>query len=160
MSEVDQITQGEALFPQEELECLGTQMPRSLTYRGSLEILTSPRNVAFFCSRKCPGARATLAYDIAQKLRDAGHQGRLANAVLAGLRKYFYINPPPDTQIAANLRQSPARQVRHVISSGDTLSEIAERYNVSAAAIRAANKLSTDNIRVGQTLSIPVFAGG
>ena len=95
-----------------------------------------------------------------QKLRDAGHQGRLANAVLAGLRKYFYTNPPPDTQIAANLRQSPARQVRHVISRGDTLSELAKRYNVSAAAIRAANKLSTDNIRVGQTLSIPVFSGG
>ena len=95
-----------------------------------------------------------------QKLRDAGYQGRLANAVLTGLRKYFYTNPPPDTQIAANLRQSPARQVRHVISRGDTLSQIAERYNVSAAAIRAANKLSTDKIRVGQTLSIPVFSGG
>ena len=95
-----------------------------------------------------------------QKLRDADYQGRLANAMLAGLRKYFYTNPPPDTLIAANLRQQPARKVRHVISRGDTLSEIAERYNVSAAAIRAANKLSNDKIRVGQTLSIPIFSGG
>jgi len=95
-----------------------------------------------------------------KKLRDKGHQGRLANAILAGVRNYFYTNPPPDTQIAANLRRSPARQVRHVITRGDTLSQIAERYNVSTAAIRAANKLSTDKIRVGQTLSIPVFAGG
>jgi len=94
------------------------------------------------------------------KLRDKGHQGRLANAILAGIRNYFYTNPPPDTQIAANLRREPARQVRHVITPGDTLSEIAERYNVSAAAIRAANKLSNDNIRIGQTLSIPIFAGG
>ena len=95
-----------------------------------------------------------------KKLRDKGHQGRLANAILAGVRNYFYTNPPPDTQIAANLRREPARQVRHVITRGDTLSEIAERYNVSTAAIRAANKLSTDRIRVGQTLSIPIFAGG
>ena len=95
-----------------------------------------------------------------KKLRDKGHQGRLANAILAGIRNYFYTNPPPDTQIAANLRRAPARQVRHVITRGDTLSEIAERYNVSAAAIRAANKLSTDKIRVGQTLSIPIYAGG
>lgn len=94
------------------------------------------------------------------KLRDKGHQGRLANAILAGIRNYFYTNPPPDTQIAANLRREPARQVRHVITPGDTLSEIAERYNVSTAAIRAANKLSNDNIRIGQTLSIPIFAGG
>ncbi len=94
------------------------------------------------------------------KLRDTGHQGRLANAVLAGVRSYFYTNPPSDTQIAMNLRRAPARQVRHVITRGDTLSEIAQRYNVSPAAIRQANKLATDNIRVGQTLNIPVFTGG
>jgi len=94
------------------------------------------------------------------KLRDKGHQGRLANAILAGIRNYFYTNPPPDTQIAANLRRAPARQVRHTITRGDTLSEIAQRYNVSTAAIRAANKLMSDDILVGQTLRIPVFAGG
>jgi len=95
-----------------------------------------------------------------QKLRDKGHQGRLANAILAGIRNYFYTNPPPDTQIAMDLRRQPTRQVRHVITPGDTLSEIAARYNVSTADIRRANKLSSDKIRVGQTLSIPIFAGG
>lgn len=94
------------------------------------------------------------------KLRDKGHQGRLANAILAGLRNYYYTNPPPDTQIAMDLRREPASQVRYVIARGDTISQIAERYNVSAAAIRRANKLSTDKIRVGQTLSIPIFTGG
>ncbi len=93
------------------------------------------------------------------KLRDRGHQGRLANAILAGIRDYYYTNPPPDTQIAQDLRRSPTKQVRHVISRGDTISELAERYNVSPAAIRRANKLSTDKIRVGQTLNIPVFSG-
>ncbi len=95
-----------------------------------------------------------------KKLRDKGHQGRLANAILAGIRSYYYTNPPPDTQIAMDLRRTPTKQVRHVISRGDTISEIAERYNVSPAAIRRANKLSTDNIRIGQTLNIPVFTGG
>ncbi|MGB5720704.1 MAG: N-acetylmuramoyl-L-alanine amidase [Woeseiaceae bacterium] len=95
-----------------------------------------------------------------KKLRDRGHQGRLANAILAGIRNYFYTNPPPDTLIAANLRRTPTRQVQYVITPGDTLSEIAQRYNVSAAAIRRANKLSNDKIRIGQRLQIPVFAGG
>ena len=78
---------------------------------------------------------------------------------MAGIRNYFYTNPPPDTQIAMDVRRTPERKVRHVISRGDTLSEIAERYNVSTAAIRAANRLSNDKIRVGQTLSIPVYPG-
>ena len=42
-----------------------------------------------------------------KKLRDRGHQGRLANAILAGIRNYFFTNPPPDTQIAMDLRRKP-----------------------------------------------------
>jgi N-acetylmuramoyl-L-alanine amidase len=98
--------------------------------------------------------------DEEKKLLDSGYRGRLSNAILAGIRSYFYTNPPPDTQIAMNLRRQPARQVRHVVSRGDTVSQIAERYNVSSAEIRRANKLSSDNIRIGQTLSIPIFSGG
>ncbi len=94
-----------------------------------------------------------------KKLRSRAHQNRLASAILAGIRGYFFTNPPPDTQIAMDLKRTPIRQVSHVISRGDTLSQIAERYNVSTAAIRTANKLASDRIRVGQTLRIPVFAG-
>ena len=94
-----------------------------------------------------------------KKLRDPNHQARLATAILAGVRNYFYANPPPDTQIAMDVRRSPTRQVNHVISRGDTLSQIADRYNVSTAAIRTANRLNNDTIRVGQTLSIPIFSG-
>jgi N-acetylmuramoyl-L-alanine amidase len=94
-----------------------------------------------------------------KKLRSPRHQVRLANSILAGIRTYFYTNPPPDTQIAMDVRRTPERRVRHLIARGDTLSEIAQRYNVSPAAIRAANKMNSDTIRVGQTLSIPIFGG-
>ncbi|MGI9262266.1 MAG: N-acetylmuramoyl-L-alanine amidase [Woeseiaceae bacterium] len=94
-----------------------------------------------------------------KKLRSKSHQDKLAKAILSGVRKYFYENPPQNTLIALNQKRAPAQQVSHVISRGDTLSEIAERYNVSMSAIRMANRLSTDNVRVGQTLKIPVYAG-
>ena len=60
---------------------------------------------------------------------------------------------------AMNQSRAPVRQVSHVISRGDTLSEIAERYNVSMSAIRSANRLSNDTVRVGQRLTIPIYAG-
>jgi N-acetylmuramoyl-L-alanine amidase len=94
-----------------------------------------------------------------KKLKDPRHQAKLASAILGGIRNYFYTNPPPDTQIAADVRKNPEREVRYVIARGDTLSGIAARYNVSTAAIRAANRLNNDTIRVGQTLSIPIFQG-
>ena len=94
-----------------------------------------------------------------KKLRSREHQDKLANAILAGVRGYFHAYPPPNTQLALNQKRSPARQVSHVISRGDTLSEIAERYNVSMSDIRVANKLANDRVRVGQTLRIPIRAG-
>jgi N-acetylmuramoyl-L-alanine amidase len=92
-------------------------------------------------------------------LRSKSHQAKLAKAILAGVRNYFYTSPPSGTQIALDVRRAPAGHVRHKIARGDTVSELAERYDVSAAQIRSANKLSNDNIRIGQILSIPVFTG-
>ena len=94
-----------------------------------------------------------------KKLRSKSHQDKLSKAILAGVRKYFYENPPPNTMIALNQKRGPSRQVSHVITRGDTLSEIAERYNVSMSAIKSANKLSSNHVRIGQTLRIPVYAG-
>jgi len=95
-----------------------------------------------------------------RRLKDRRHQQKLAAAMLNGIRGYFYENPPPDTRIAMQARRDPLRQVRHVITRGDTLSEIAERYNVSTSELRRANRLANDRIRVGQTLSIPIYGGG
>lgn len=43
----------------------------------------------------------------------------------------------------------------HIIARGETLSQIAESYAVSAARIRETNQLNSDTIRVGQVLKIP-----
>ena len=110
-----------------------------------------------------PSILVELAYisnpDEERKLTDRNHQAKLADAILGGVRNYFYTNPPVDSRIAMDLSRRPARPVKHVIARGDTLSQIAERYNVSLASIKAANKLSGTRIRVGQTLQIPVLAG-
>ncbi len=97
--------------------------------------------------------------DEERKLTNTSHQGKLANAILDGVRNYFYNNPPVDSRIAMELRRQPTRSLSHIIERGDTLSEIAERYNVSMSAIRAENRISGNRIKVGQRLKIPVYAG-
>lgn len=81
-----------------------------------------------------------------RQLRDSRHQQRLALAVMNGIRAYFRNNPPPGTLIAAR---------EHVIQRGDTLSEIAKRYDVSMQRLRLANGLSGDTLRIGGVLRIP-----
>ncbi|NND55281.1 MAG: AMIN domain-containing protein [Gammaproteobacteria bacterium] len=91
-------------------------------------------------------------------LRSVQYQQRLAQAIHSGVRKYFYANPPAGTQIAA-LRKEQRRTREHVIRRGDTLSQIAQRYNVSLSQLRATNSISGSRIRVGQVLRIPPGVG-
>jgi len=86
------------------------------------------------------------------RLRDPGHQQRLAEAILSGVRHYLDRYPPPGL-LTASVQDAAARS--HVIHPGDTLSEIAARYHVSLSSLRTHNGLTTDTIRVGQVLSIP-----
>ena len=84
-----------------------------------------------------------------RQLQDPSHQTRMASAVMNGVRSYFQQNPPPGTVLAMN------KQREHVISRGETLSEIAEQYRVSLDTLRSANNLRTSTLRVGQVLRIP-----
>ena len=84
-----------------------------------------------------------------RKLRSTRHQQALAKAMLGGIRSYFHSNPPPGTLLAE-------RPKRHVISRGDTLSEIAARYRVSVRTLRRHNGLRSDRLKVGDVLQIPL----
>ena len=45
--------------------------------------------------------------------------------------------------------------VAYTVKSGDTLSRIAVDYNTTVSAIKKANSLTSDNLRIGQKLQIP-----
>ena len=60
---------------------------------------------------------------------------------------------PPAPPPAAQPRPAGART--HTVASGETLFGLARRYGVTVDAIRRANALETDQLRVGQRLVIP-----
>jgi N-acetylmuramoyl-L-alanine amidase len=78
-------------------------------------------------------------------LRSKSYQIKLANSLFTGVKNYFDNNPLMVMQ----------RSNVHTIESGDTLSKIADQYGVTVAAVRSANRLRSDVISVGKTLTIP-----
>jgi N-acetylmuramoyl-L-alanine amidase len=88
-------------------------------------------------------------------LRSSAHQAALARAIRAGIVDYFVANPPPGSYLALHKPRSAPAATRHVIARGETLSGIAERYRVSTQSLRRSNSLKSDQIRVGQVLTIP-----
>ena len=81
-----------------------------------------------------------------RKLLTKSYQKKLAKALMQGVRKYFHRFPPPGTHLAR----------RHVIQSGETLSEIAQQYQVPVTNLRNINRLKGDSVKVGQILQIPL----
>ncbi len=88
-------------------------------------------------------------------LRSPKYQAALATALRQGIGDYFAANPPEGSYFAMNPVAESPELVRHVITRGETLSGIAERYRVSSASIRRTNSLRTDVLRIGQVLTIP-----
>jgi LysM repeat protein len=66
--------------------------------------------------------------------------------------------PAADATSAAPMGATATGGETYTVKSGDNLSKIAKRHGVSLKALKAANNLTTDHIRVGDKLVIPAKA--
>jgi N-acetylmuramoyl-L-alanine amidase len=88
----------------------------------------------------------------AKLLSSGAYQQKMAAAIYNGLVSYYMDNTPEGTSLAAN----KGKRVRsYTIARGDTLSEIAQRYNTSVTNILSYNKMGSSTIKVGQKIIIP-----
>lgn len=85
--------------------------------------------------------------DEERKLLDPNHQEAMASSIFRGVLRYFERHAPPGTWLA--LRS-------HIIVKGDTLSQLAQQYQVSLNRLRNANQLDDDELQVGDILRIPL----
>lgn len=79
------------------------------------------------------------------------HRENLAEAMLSSVKRYFSQTPPDGTLWASRLADKRTHKVRN----GESLSLLAQRYNVKVSSIKAANNLNSDVVRIGQVLTIP-----
>jgi N-acetylmuramoyl-L-alanine amidase len=96
-----------------ELDQVG-QLKKSDVQHASLIVLTSP---------DVPSMLVETAFisnpDEEKKLRDPKHQDRLAGAIHAGVRRYFYDNPPPGTRVAALAAAERGQALRQTVAQGE-----------------------------------------
>lgn len=89
----------------------------------------------------------------ARRLADPNYQKKMAAAIFTGVTRYFRAHPPQGTVLAAQNSSSSERV--YVVRSGDTLSDIASRQGIALQELRRANRLTNDQLLVGQQLRIP-----
>ena len=96
----------------------------------------------------------------ANKLQSSGHQQALARSIRTGVKQFFQQNPPPGTYIAwlrdtGKIARGPST---HVVRPGETLAMLAARYELGIATLRSANDLKSDELKIGQEITIPSTA--
>jgi N-acetylmuramoyl-L-alanine amidase len=86
-------------------------------------------------------------------LVSSSYQKKMARAIHAGIREWFLAHPPSGTLVAWQKQQIGQQ---YVIARGDTLSAIAQRFNVRLSDLKIRNGISGEKILVGQKLLIPM----
>ncbi len=76
------------------------------------------------------------------------------NIIYAGRRLKIYTNKPASNYASNDNSSDKTTKFRYRIRRGETISELAERFSVSASQIRVWNHMSSNRINAGQTLTI------
>lgn len=130
---------GQLLLPVSHAEQVRQQLSRQgkqLQYQWPTYKVQSGDNLSVIARRK--GVSIAM-------LRD------LNNLSSSNLRIGQVLRIPPRT---ASAIARPTTRINHIVQSGDNLSTLAMRYQVSVSQIRQWNRLRGDMLRVGQTLRI------
>jgi len=84
-----------------------------------------------------------------KNLNSSAHQQKLAKAIFIAIDNFFASNPPDGSLYAST------KVKEHRVTRGESLSVVAQRYKVSIRQLKTANKLKSNVVRIGQTLTIP-----
>ena len=83
-----------------------------------------------------------------RRLNSNAFENKLAKAMLRGITHYFANNAVTNNRQTANTQTLKVR-------AGDTLSELAQAYQVSVSQFKQVNNLQSDQLYVGQVLQVP-----
>ena len=123
-----------------------TKMHKKVPQAASLAVLTSPDIASILVETgfiSNPGEE--------KNLNNNNYRQSLAQSIFDGVSKYFK-RLPPDGSLWARLKKEHRT---HQVRSGESLSLLAQRYNVDVSQLKKANNLTTDVVRIGQVLTIP-----
>lgn len=126
-----------------------TKMHKRVPQSASLAVLTAPETPSILVE---VGFISNPQEE--KNLNWRAYRQQLADSLFKSI-KLFFRNAPPEGTLWAQERDNEPR--KHKVSSGESLSLVAQRYNVDVDRLREANNIKGDLVRIGQVLTIPSY---
>jgi N-acetylmuramoyl-L-alanine amidase len=124
-----------------------TRMHKKVPQSASLAVLTAPETPSILVE---VGFISNPQEE--KNLNWRAYRQKLADSLFKSIQLFFR-NAPPEGTLWAQERDSQPR--KHRVKSGESLSLLAQRYNVDLDSLREVNNIKGDLVRIGQTLTIP-----
>jgi len=128
--------------------------------RSSWRMLTAQTSDSFETISRKTGVSAAAIEQVNGGVIKAGQKVIIPSA--GGVRNVVLTNAKGTVAIGATsaVASGPAKMVTYKVKSGESLGDIAGRYNISVRDIATLNRLSTSaKLRAGQVIKVPVRAG-
>ena len=126
-----------------------SRLRRDKVQQASFQVLNSP---------DIPSILIETGYltnpDEAKRLNSSSYQRSMAQAIAQAIMNYFYDAPPEDTLVAWQ-KENGITPGTYTVKPGDSLSVIAQRFDLTTIALKSLNNLSSNMIRIGQVLNLP-----
>lgn len=90
------------------------------------------------------------------QLNQPNYQKQIAYSIYQGIVSYYekYTIQHIKSRYESAIRTGAAKVLVHEVKKGESLSVIAHKYNISVSLLKSHNRLTSDNIRIGQKLVI------
>ena len=98
-----------------------------------------------------------------KNLRSSSYQNKVVDAIYTAIDEYYkqtpyfskstYASPTFGNQGSAG--KSSSRPSTYIVKSGDSLSKISAKYNITISALKRFNNLSKSTVYVGQKIKLP-----
>jgi N-acetylmuramoyl-L-alanine amidase len=122
-----------------------TKMHSSRVEQASLYVLTSPDIPAILVET------GFISNPTEERLLNTrSHQEKIAKAIAEGIKRFLIDSPIQDTVFTERMFGG-----KYIVKTGDTLSEIADKYGVSISQLRQVNAINNNTLFIGQVIRIP-----
>lgn len=122
-----------------------TRMHSQRVEQASLYVLTSPDIPAILVET------GFISNPTEERLLNTrSHQLKIAHSISEGIKKYLIDNPIQNTIFTARTFGA-----KYIVKKGDTLSGIAQKFNVSVKKLKQLNEIQKGVLVIGQVIRIP-----
>jgi membrane-bound lytic murein transglycosylase D len=106
-------------------------------------------------SKETTNAKSSDVEEMVETVQASEQRKQVAGAMNASAQKQKQVEKKKETAKESKAKNKKKAQVTHKVKSGENLYKISKKYGITVQELKNANGIKSDDIKIGQSLTIP-----